>query len=152
MRAEREIRTTLVILLVATLCSLPAAAASYESSLRGSEPSPAGERMNRVSFEAEGTLPGVVAVEIRRASSSSVEGVFTMTVVDSSANRRTVGTLTGTMTGTITTRGADLASAMDMVLTVTGGSGQFEAAHGAGTLKVSATDGPEMTGTLSLNF
>jgi hypothetical protein len=142
-------------LLVAAL----AQAAAYRDSVKGFQSaSGEGESLSLL-LNAEGDLPGLFKVSLRREGDKVTGGSWTLTVLppDADAIADEKGRLTGGATGgTLTFKGdGSLAAADSILLTIQEGTGHYSRVKGGGaTLNLSSSvDNPsQLAGTLLLNF
>lgn len=144
-------------LLVAALAHAPAGV--YSDTVKGIQTASIESEAVSLLLNAEGDLPGVGSVSLRRDGNKVTGGSWALTVMppDAPATANEKGRLTGTATGgTLTFTGdGSLAGADSLQLTIQGGTGQYaRVERGSATLSLSssAENPSQLTGTLTLNF
>ena len=125
-------------LLVATLAH---AASVYRDTVKGFQTASGESGVVNLLLNAEGDLPGVNNVSLRRDGNKVTGGSWTLTVMppDADATANEKGRLTGGVTGgTLTFNGdGSLAGADSIRLTIQGGTGQYSRVErGSATLNL----------------
>jgi hypothetical protein len=134
-------------------------AAAYRDSVKGFQSASGGGESVSLLLNAEGDLPGMFNVSLRREGNRVTGGSWTLTVLppDADATANEKGRLAGGASGgTLTFKGdGSLAAADSILLTVLEGTGQYShVKSGGATLKLSssAENPSQLAGTLLLNF
>jgi hypothetical protein len=134
-------------------------AAAYRDSVKGFQSASAEEESVSLLLNADGDLPGLFKVSLRREGHKVTGGSWTLTVLppDADAIANEKGRLTGDASGgTLTFNGdGSLATADSILLTVQEGSGHYSRVKSGGAtlnLSSSAENPSQLAGTLLLNF
>lgn len=144
-------------LLIAALAS--SAATVYHDAVNGFESASSESEVVKLLLNAEGDLPGVNILMLRRDGNEVIGGSWTMTVMPPDAGPTTSekGRLIGSVTGGTLTFNGDgaLAGADAVQLTIQSGTGQYAGVKsGSGNINLSprAENPSQLAGTLILNF
>ena len=148
--------TLIVCLLIAASVR---AAAVYRNTVKGFESASSESDGVNLLLNAEGDLPGVTHISLRRDGNKVSGGSWTLTVLppDASATAGEKGKLTGSVGGgTLTFNGdGSLASAESVQLTIRSGTGQYsrvESGSAIINLEPAAENPSQLVGTLTLTF
>lgn len=151
--------TPLLLALALAQAAMTAGASVYRNSLVGIQTA-AGDRDGiKLNLNAEGDLPGMHSVTLRRDDNKVTGGEWTLTVFppDADPTASEKGKLTGAVTGGSLGFDDDgaLARAEALQLTIQSGTGRYAGVKsGSGTLNLSprAENPSQLVGTLILNF
>lgn len=139
--------------------ALAHAAASSRETVKGVQSASAEGDSLSLLLNAEGDLPGLLKVSLRREGDKVTGGSWTLTVLppDADAIADEKGRLAGGATGgTLTFKGdGSLAAAASIILTVQEGTGHYSRVREGGAtlnLSSSAENPSQLAGTLLLNF
>lgn len=147
-----------LLMLTSLTLALFVSAATYNSTVSGSQTAAPEVDSIALNLTAAGDLPGMNHVKLHRDGQNVVSGTWRLTVLppDASAASTERGELSGTITGgtlALSAEGTLASSTIQVVLH--GGTGEFSnVTSGNGTLTISANaENPsQLSGTLVLNF
>ncbi len=145
--------TTSLVMFVSTH-----ATSSYNSTVSGSQTASAESGSVAFNLNASGDLPGMLNVTLKYEGGNVTGGTWTLTILPMNADATSseTGRLTGSFTGgTLTLDANGIATAVNSVLNVQSGTGQFDTiTSGSGTLSLSADaeNATKLGGPLTLSF
>jgi hypothetical protein len=138
---------------------LALAATVYHDAVNGFESASSESEGVKLLLNAEGDLPGVNSMVLRRDGNKVIGGSWTMTVMPPDAGPTTneKGKLTGSVDGGALTFNGDgaLTNAQSVQLTIQSGTGHYSGVKsGSGVVNLSprAENPSQLAGTLVLNF